>query len=280
LLELRTRLKVRDVFSGKYHSVFKGQGMDFAEVREYIPGDDVRFIDWNVSARMGHPFIKVYREERELTVMLMVDVSASTEFGTATSLKREVAAELTALLALCALINNDKVGLLLFTDRMEHFVAPKKGRRHILRLIRDVLAFQPQARGTSISAAVDYTLHALRKRSVLFLLSDFEDEGYQKPIKVAARKHDLIAVDLHDPRERTLPSAGLLPLWDPEAGRIYWRETSSLAFRKAFERETLNAAEARKTFFKSSRVDLIELPVDKPYLMEIIRFFRNRERRR
>jgi len=280
LLELRTRLQVRDVFSGRYHSVFKGQGMDFAEVREYTPGDDIRMIDWNVSARMGHPYIKLFREERELTIMLLVDVSASTEFGTRTVLKREVAAELTALLALCAQTNNDKVGLLLFTDKIEHFVAPKKGRRHALRLIRDVLAFKPGSKGTAVGKAVEYALHALRKRSVFFLISDFEGSDYHKAVRVAARKHDLIAVELYDPRERSLPDAGLAPLADPETGEIFWADTSSSIFRQAYQRSATREAEARNSFFNSISVDRIELPVDKPYLMELIRFFRVRERRR
>jgi uncharacterized protein (DUF58 family) len=209
----------------------------------------------------------------------MVDVSASGDFGTATALKREVAAELTALLALCALTNNDKVGLLLFSDRVEHFVGPKKGQRHVLRLIRDVLAFQPQSRGTSISAALEYGLHALRKRSVLFLISDFEDTGYDKPLRVAARKHDLVAVELYDPREREVPPAGLIPLQDPETDLVRWVDTSS-NWRKQFNLQARHLAEERRNFFKSAAIDRIELPVDQPYLMELIGFFRRREQRR
>ncbi|MDP8239729.1 MAG: DUF58 domain-containing protein [Candidatus Hatepunaea meridiana] len=280
LLELRTRLQVHDVFGGQYHSVFKGQGMDFAEVRQYFPGDDVRNIDWNVTARMEFPYVKIYKEERELTVMLLVDVSASNAYGTIESMKREVAAELTALLALCALTNNDKVGLLLFTDHVEHFVAAKKGRRHVLRLIRDVLAFQPQSRGTSVSKAVEYALHALNKKSVLFLLSDFADKDYEKAVRVAGRKHDLIAMELFDPREREIPSAGLIPLKDPETDEILWVNTSSATFRKSFIAESAKTAEMRDTFFKSTSIDRIELPIDKPYLMPLIKFFRSRERRK
>ncbi len=280
LLELRTRLQVHDMFGGQYHSVFKGQGMDFAEVRQYFPGDDVRNIDWNVSARMEQPYVKVYKEERELTIMLLVDVSASNEYGTATSLKREVAAELTALFALCALTNNDKVGLLLFTDQVEHFVAPKKGQRHVLRLIRDVLAFRPQSRGTAISTAVEYSLHALRKKSVLFLVSDFADEGYEKAVRVAGRKHDLIAIELYDPREREIPNVGLVPLRDPETEDIAWVDTASRSFRKAFAAEASRRAAAREFFFKSNSIDRIELPVDKPYLSPLVKFFRMRKQRR
>jgi len=280
LLELRTRLQVHDVFGGQYHSVFKGQGMDFDEVRQYFPGDDVRNIDWNVSARMGQPYLKVYKEERELTVMLLVDVSASNAFGTVESLKREVAAELTALFALCALTNNDKVGLLMFTDKVEHFVAPKKGRRHVLRMIRDVLAFQPESRGTAVTKAVEYAIHALRKKSVLFLLSDFADKDYEKAIRVAARKHDLIAVELYDPREREIPPAGLVPLKDPETDEILWVDTSSKSFRRGFRARILKLAENRDDFFKSNSIDRIELPVDQPYLKALIKFFHTRGRRR
>jgi len=280
LLELRTRLQVRDVFAGRYHSVFKGQGMDFSEVREYSPGDDVRLIDWNVSARMGHPYVKLFREERELTIMLLVDLSASTDFGTQTALKREVAAELTALLALCALTNNDKVGLLIFSDKIEHFVAPKKGRRHILRLIRDVLVFQPQSRGTAIGGAVEYALHALRKRSVFFLISDFGVEDYRKAVRVAAKKHDLIAIELYDPRERHLIPVGTVPLYDPEANITLWFDTSPKQIREMFRKEVSKRAYERETFFKQHSIDRIELPVDKPYFLELVRFFRMRERRR
>lgn len=280
LLELRTRLQVRDVFSGRYHSIFKGQGMDFAEVREYIPGDDVRTIDWNVSARMGHPYVKIYREERELTVLLLVDVSASGEFGTQTVLKREIAAELTALLTLAAMANNDKVGLLLFTDRIEHFVAPKKGRRHALRLIRDVLAHRAESPHTSIAGAVEYALKALRKRAALFLISDFIDTGYERAVRVAGRKHDLIAVELSDPRERELPDVGLAPLRDAEIGNLMWINTSSRRLRQDFKRETERQVRQREAFFKQIQVDRIELSVDKPYIMELIKFFRMRERRK
>ncbi len=254
--------------------------MDFAEVREYTPGDDIRAIDWNVSARMGHPFVKIYREERELNIVLLVDVSGSTEFGTQTAMKREIAAELTALLALCALTNNDKVGLILFTDKIEHFVAPKKGRRHVLRLIRDAMAFQPSSKGTSVGGAVEYALHALKKRSVLFLVSDFEGDDWNKTVRIAGRKHDLIAIELFDPRERTLPPVGLVRLIDPETGEDFWADTSSEAFRKAYSRETNVRALERSQFFKTNRIDRIELPVDKPYILELIKFFRSRESRR
>jgi len=271
---------VRDVFGGRYQSIFKGQGMDFSEVREYFPGDDVRNIDWNVSARMGEPYVKVYREERELTVLLLVDLSGSGEFGTQTSLKREVAAELTALFALCALTNNDKVGLILFTDHVEHFVAPKKGRRHVLRLIRDVLAYKPESRGTSVSSALKYALHAMRKKSVLFLMSDFMDSGYENVLRVASRKHDLVALELYDPRERELPSVGLVPLKDAETGDVRLIDTSSASVRRKFKYQAAVLDNERDTYFKQISVDRIELPIDKPYFMELIKFFRTRDKRR
>jgi len=253
--------------------------MDFAEVREYTPGDDIRTIDWNVSARFGHPYVKLFREERELTVMLLVDISGSTDFGTRTTLKREMAAELAALLALSALTNNDKVGLLLFSDRIEHFVAPRKGRQHVLRLIRDVLAFKPASTGTSISGAVEYALHALRKRSVLFLISDFEGDDDRRAVRVAARKHDLIALELFDPRERRLTDVGYALVVDPETGHAGWFDTGSKSIREKFEAICNAQVEERRAFFRANRIDRIELPVDQPYLMELAKFFRARERR-
>ena len=280
LLELRTRLQVRDVFGGRYQSIFKGQGMDFDEVREYFPGDDVRSIDWNVSARMDSPYVKIYREERELTVLLVVDVSASGEFGTHSSLKREIAAEMTALFALCALTNNDKVGLILFTDQIEHFVAPKKGRRHVLRMIRDVLAFKPVTKGTSVSVAMKFALHAMRKRAVVFLMSDFMDADYQSVLRVASRKHDLVALELYDPRERDLPNVGLVPLRDKETGDVVWTDTASPSIRKKYTEEIARQTRDRDMFFKQISVDRIELPMDNPYFMELVKFFRNREKRR
>ncbi len=279
LLELRTRLQVRDVFGGKYHSIFKGQGMDFSEVREYHPGDDIRDIDWNVSARMDHPYVKVYREERELTVLLVVDLSGSGDFGTAENLKREVAAELSALLAMCTLTNNDKVGLILFTDKVEHFVAPKKGRRHALRIIRDVLAFEPESKGTSIEAGMKFALHAMRKKSVVFLMSDFMCDDYEKVIRIASRKHDLIAIDFSDPREREIPPSGLIPIRDSETGEIIWFDSSSSKARAMFKREATAMIEQRESFFKRNSIDRIPLSIDKPYFKELVKFFRMRGRR-
>lgn len=280
LLEIRTRLQVRDVFGGRYHSVFKGQGMDFDEVREYSPGDDIRHIDWNVSARIGEPYIKVFREERELTVMLIVDVSGSGEFGTSQLMKREVAAELTALFALSAMFNNDKVGLMLFTEEVEKFVSPSKGRKHVLRIIRDVLAHNSQKRGTNIGKSIEFALHALKKRAVVFLITDFMDDGWKNALKVAAKKHDIITIEVFDPRDRTLPQAGIIPLRDNETGEIVWVDTNSKKFVESYNAKTIAIANERATFLRQINVDHISLSIDKPYWNEIMKFFSIRESRK
>src|SRR5580704_12259082 len=232
-LQLRARRAVEDMLGGEYHSVFKGVGMAFEEVREYQPGDDIRAIDWNVTARIGHPFIKRFIEERELTVMLLVDCSGSNQFGTRLQQKREVAAELAALLAFCAVSNNDKVGLVAFTDRVERFVPPRKGTRHVLRLIRDVLFYEPVRRGTSLKGGLDFVNRVLRRRTIVFLLSDFQDEGFEPAFKRAGRRHDLIAVRIGDPREEELPAVGLLELQDAETGEHLLLDTADRVVRDA-----------------------------------------------
>src|SRR5436309_7996540 len=218
-LQLRARRAVEDLLGGEYHSVFKGTGIAFEEVREYQPGDDIRAIDWNVTARIGHPFIKRFVEERELTVILLVDSSGSNQFGTQQQQKREVAAELAAVLAFSAISNNDKVGLIVFTDRVERFVPPRKGTRHVLRLIRDILFFQPTRPGTSLKEGVDFLNRVLHRRAIVFLLSDFLDTGFEKAFKRTGKRHDLIAVPISDPRENELPVVGLLQMEDAETGR-------------------------------------------------------------
>src|SRR5262249_19290880 len=217
-LQLKARRAVEDLLGGEYHSVFKGSGMAFEEVRAYQPGDDIRAIDWNVTARMGQPFVKRYIEERELTVVLAVDTSASNQFGTGAQPKREVAAELAAVLAFSAISNNDRVGLVQFTDRVEHFLPPRKGTRHVLRLIRDVLFRQPRRRGTSLRESLDYLNRVLRRRAIVFFFSDFQDRDYELPFKRTARRHDLIAVRVSDPREQDLPPVGLVEFEDAESG--------------------------------------------------------------
>jgi uncharacterized protein (DUF58 family) len=270
---------VNQVFSGEYHSVFKGRGMEFSEVREYQFGDDIRSIDWNVSARFNHPFVKVFEEERELTVMLVVDLSRSGEFGSGSHMKNEIAAEICAVLAFSAIKNNDKVGLILFTDRIEKFVPPKKGRSHILRIIRELISFTARGTGTSIREALEYFNHVNKKRTIAFLISDFIDEGYDSILKIISKKHDVIAVEITDPREEQLPSVGLMKLRDAETGRERWVDTAHPAVRKSFEHFWRTRREARRAMFLRTKVDAIPIRIDRPYIKPIVDFFQRRERR-
>jgi uncharacterized protein (DUF58 family) len=278
-IEISTRGLVNEVFSGEYHSVFKGRGMNFSEVREYQYGDDIRNIDWNVTARAGSPFVKIYEEERELTVMLLVDVSASGDFGTRERLKAELAVEICALLAFSAIKNNDKVGLLIFSDHVEKFVPPRKGRRHVLRVLRELLYHEPKGRGTDVAAALEYLTNIQRKRAVVFLVSDFRDQGFEKALSVASRRHDLIAVRLGDRREEELPSLGYLELEDPESGERVVVNTSSPAFRLAFREESDGRTAALDRALKRSKVDTIDVHTGEPYVKPLMRFFRERARR-
>ncbi|MBD3367728.1 MAG: DUF58 domain-containing protein [Candidatus Eisenbacteria bacterium] len=278
-IEIRTKRLVNDVFSGEYQSVFKGRGIEFTEVREYLPGDDVRAIDWNVTARMGHPYIKKYDEERELTIMFLVDASASGAFGSVNRLKRELAAELCALLAFSATRNNDRVGLVIFSDRIEKVVPPEKGRRHVLRVIRELLYHRPEGRGTDISAALDYLTSVVRRHAVVFLVSDFLDEDCEQRLAVANRRFDLIAVEVTDPREHELPNVGLVEMEDPETGERAVVDTSSAGVRERFR----EAADARREelmrALRKLGIDTIPLSTDRPYVEPIERFFRMRARR-
>jgi len=278
-IEIRTKGLVHQIFSGEYHSVFKGRGMAFSEVREYQFGDDIRAIDWNVSARFNHPFVKVFEEERELTVMLVVDVSRSGEFGTAQQMKRDVAAELCAVLAFSALQNNDKVGVIFFSDIVEKFIPPKKGRTHILRIVRELLDFQPANKRTSISEGLRYLTSAIKKRSIAFLISDFIDEGYNDALKIAARKHDLIGVRLFDPREAALPPVGLLRVVDAESGEAMWVDTSDRRVRDRYARWWGDRSAERVKLFRRSGVDSIDIRIDQSYVNPLVSFFRLRERR-
>ena len=279
-IEISTRGLVNEVFSGEYHSVFKGRGMSFAEVREYQYGDDIRSIDWNVTARTGAPFVKVFEEERELTVMLLVDVSASGDFGTRQRFKAEVAVEICAALAFSAIKNNDKVGLVIFSDHVEKFVPPRKGRRHVLRVLRELLYHKPEGRGTDIAAALEYLTHVQRKRAVTFLVSDFRGEGYEKALAVAGRRHDLVAVRLGDAREEELPPLGLLELEDPETGARVVVNTSKPTFRAAFRGvNSARRATLDKTF-RRSRVDVIDIRTGEPWVKPLMRFFQARMRRK
>jgi len=279
-IEIHTNRLVNDLFGGEYHSVFKGQGMEFEEVREYLPGDDVRLIDWNVTARTGTPFIKKFREERELLVMLLVDLSASGRFGTINRAKNQVAAETAAVLAFSAIKNNDKVGMIVFTDQIELYIPPKKGRSHVLRLIREILYFEPQGRGTNLTAALEFFGRVTHRKSVAFLISDFFDAHYEHRLMVAHQRHDVIAVVVEDPRERTWADVGLIELEDFETGRRTVVDTADRAARMAFENQVNMRAARRRKLFDSIRLDNVSLSTDRPIADGLIAFFRRRERRR
>jgi len=278
-VEIATRGLVSEVFSGEYHSVFKGRGMNFAEVREYDYGDDIRNIDWNVTARTGAPFVKVFDEERELTVMLVVDVSASGNFGSRDRMKGEVAVEICAVLAFSAITNNDKVGLIIFSDRIEKFVPPRKGRQHVLRVLRELLYFKPEGRGTDVGGALEYLAKVVRRRAVVFVVSDFLAEGFDRPLAVAGRRHDTIVIQLGDQRERELPPVGFLELEDAETGERLTVDVTDPVFRSAFERDVATSAETLARRFRQTGVDVIRISTDRPYADRLMRFFRQRARR-
>ena len=278
-IEIFTKGLVNQIFSGEYHSVFKGRGMVFSEVREYQFGDDVRMIDWNTSARFNHPYVKVFEEERELTVILLVDVSKSEIFGTVSQLKKDVAIELCAVLALSAVKNNDKVSVILFSNVIEKFIPPKKGRTHILRIIRELLNFQPRQTGTSIAEGLRYLTSVIKKRSIVFMISDFLDKGYDDALKIAAKKHDVIAIRLYDRRESELPSVGLIRIIDAETGNPRWIDTSSKFVREHYQKWWHDQDIVRKKLFQRSGVDAIDIRIDKSYIPPLIKFFRIREQR-
>ncbi len=279
VIEIRTRGLVNQIFSGEYHSVFKGRGMAFSEVREYQFGDDIRSIDWNVSARFNHPFVKVFEEERELTVILLVDVSGSGDFGTVRQLKRDTAAELCAVLAFSALKNNDKVGVIFFSDVVEKFIPPKKGRSHVLRILREVLVFRPERRGTNIAGGLRFLTGAIKKRSIVFLISDYIDEGYEDALKIAGKKHDLVGIKLFDPREADLPPVGLMRTVDAETGETRWVDAGDRNVREAYARWWRAMEEARIRTFRRSGLDEIRIRTDQPYVKPLMMFFRMREKR-
>jgi len=278
-IQIRTSHLVSDLFAGQYQSVFKGRGMEFAEVRHYLPGDDVRTIDWNVTARTGVPHVKRFVEERELTVMLLVDASASTHFGTVKQLKSEMAAELAALFAFSAITNNDKVGLVMFSDHVELALPPKKGTRHVLRVIREVLSFSPQGRGTDIGAALEHLNHVSKRRCVTFVLSDFLDERARLALKIANRRHDVIAVVLDDPRDLELPDVGLIELQDAESGERLLIDTGDARVRREFEERSRALRRDRDRMLRGVDVDAITVRTDRSYTEALLRFFRMREHR-
>jgi len=271
---------VTDVFAGRYQSVFKGRGIEFDEVRQYFVGDDVRCIDWNVTARTGIPYVKKFVEERELTVVLILDLSPSSYFGTAEKLKRQLATEICSLLTFSAMQNNDKVGLLIFTDQVEKFVPPRKGVRHGMRILREALYFQPKGRGTDISQALEYLNKVCRRKTISFIISDFYAQGFEKPLSIANKHHDIIAVILTDPREIELPNVGIVSLNDPESGEKFLIDTSNPKVRERFYRKAKEIRENRKKIFSRLGIDTIDVRTDVPYAKALFLFFRRREKRR
>jgi uncharacterized protein (DUF58 family) len=282
-IEIRTGRLVNDSLAGEYHSVFRGRGMDFDEVREYVPGDEVRAIDWNVTARAGRPFIKKFTEERELTILLMVDLSASGNFGSAGQSKRELAAELASVLAFSAIRNGDKVGLILFTDGIEQYIPPKKGRQHVLRVVREILFFKPKRRGTNVTHALDFVNGVTERRSVVFLISDFQSENLdnlRRAMRQTHRRHDLVAVRIQDPHESMLPDVGLLSIEDAETGELLELDTTNPQVRERFQQYAQDRVAHLKRAFNGEAVDSLELVTGENYVPALRRFFKTRERKR
>ncbi len=279
-IQIYTSKAVNDSLAGEYESLFKGRGMEFQEVREYQVGDDIRTIDWNVTARAGDPYVKLFREERELTVMFLVDLSASGSFGSTGQIKNEAAAEISALLAFSAIKNNDKVGLIVFTDQVEMFIPPEKGTTHVLRLIRELLNFKPAKGKTDLVAGMDYLGRVLHKKSVVFLISDFQSEGFEKQLRILGKRHDLIAVSITDPREISMPDVGLIQLEDAETGEIITIDTGSRSFRDRYDQLGNSRMEGLRKLFRSMDVDHIDIRTGEDYVFDLVGFFRNRERRR
>jgi uncharacterized protein (DUF58 family) len=279
-IEIKTRGLSNQIFSGHYHSVFKGKGMAFSEVREYQPGDDLRSIDWNVTARFNHPYVKVFDEERELTVMLLIDVSGSNQFGTRKALKQEIITEIAAVLAFSAIQNNDKVGVIFFSKTIEKFIPPKKGTSHILRIIRELIEFRPHEQGTNLTEPLKFLTNAIKKRCTAFLLSDFLDRGFEDALKIAGRKHDLIALQLFDLRETELPDAGLIYAKDAESGQLKWIDTGDRLVRKQYQDWfKAHSAFLSDNFIKSG-VDSARISTDEDYTKPLMNLFRKREARR
>lgn len=278
-IQIVTSRMVRDVFSGQYQSVFKGRGMEFDEVRQYQVGDEIRSIDWNVTARMGQPYVKKFMEERELTVMLLLDLSASCYFGTVKKLKRQLASEICSVLALSAIRNNDKVGLVIFTDKIEKFVPPKKGLSHVLRIIREALYFTPRGKNTDIKVALEYLNKICKRPSVVFIISDFYANGFEKTLSVLNRKHDIVSITITDPKELELPNLGLVQFEDAESGRLFFLDTADENLRLAFKENAQKILEQRKRLFARLNVDHVDILSDIPFNRTLFKFFRAREKR-
>ena len=279
-IEIRTKGLVNEVFGGEYHSAFKGQGIEFSEVRPYQIGDEIRSIDWNVSARTGETYVKIFEEEREQTVVLVVDVSGSENFGTTSKFKKEIAAEICAIVGFSAIKNGDKVGLLLFSDVVELFVPPKKGRRHVLRMIRDLFAHKPASKGTDLSLALNHLLRVLRRHSIVLILSDFMDSGYETPLKMLARRHDVVGIHLLDPREQNIPDVGLLELTDAETGETVVIDTASTHARHLISENMYSQQMELAALLKRASVDRVEIRTDESYVEPLVSFFRRRNKRR
>lgn len=279
-IQITTSRMVTNVFAGQYQSVFKGRGMEFDEVRQYQPGDDIQSIDWNVTARVGTPYIKKFVEERELTVMLLLDMSQSCYFGTVNKLKRHLAAEICSVLAFSAIQNNDKVGLIAFTDRIEKYIPPRKGLHHVLRIIREALYFKPDGKGTDIPLALEYLSNVVRRKSVAFILSDFYDHGFEIPLSIVNKRHDVTAITITDPREISLPDIGMIQFDDAETGEQFLIDTSNAMHKAEFKKKSQNAANKLKKTFNRINVDSISIRSDIPYAKSLFKFFKMRERRR
>lgn len=279
-IEIKTKGLSNHIFAGEYHTAFKGKGMAFSEVREYQPGDDVRSIDWNVTARYNAPFVKIFEEEREMTVMLLIDVSGSGDFGTNMQFKRELATEISAILAFSAIKNNDKVGVIFFSNIIEEFIPPKKGKSHILRIIRQVLAFEAKEKKTDIALAIEYFNNVMKKRTICFVLSDFLSPEFEKPLKIASKKHDIIALRIHDKRENSLPNVGIIPLQDAENDSISYVDTSSQKVRELFHIKQEEKQVYLKKLFPKCGVDIIDISTGSDYVKPLMNFFKNRGKRR
>jgi len=277
-IEIKTRGLSSHIFSGEYHSAFKGRGMAFSEVREYVPGDEIRNIDWNVTARMGHPFVKVFEEERELTVIILADVSASGDFGTRKQLKRSLITELTATLAFSAIQNHDKIGVIFFSDRIEKFIPPKKGKSHILRIVRELLQFKPEGKGTNIKSALEYLNNVQKKHCICFVISDFLDENFENALRITSKRHDVVALRVYDQHEKIFPAIGLIKIEDNETGKSLWVNTSGKALRSRFMKNIQKRDEQLKSIFSKSGVDVAQIATDEDYVKPLMNLFKRRAR--
>ena len=278
-IEIKTKGLSNHIFSGEYHTAFKGKGMAFSEVREYQPGDDVRSIDWNVTARYNNPFVKVFEEEREMTVILLIDLSGSSDFGTQNQLKREIATEISAVLSFSAIHNNDKIGVIFFSDKIEKFIPPKKGKSHILRIIRELITFKSESKKTNIQIALKYFNNVIKKRAVCFIISDFIDKGFDKSLKIAKNKHDVIALRVHDEREESLIDVGMIKIRDTENGNLRWIDTSNKNLRDQFQQNYHKFEKDLKQTLQNSGVDHIDISTGKDYIKPLKNFFKNRGKR-